>query len=319
MLSPRTNAFNEGVSVASQKRLVFRWTAPKGFAAIVVFSALALLMEYFLVNLFLSTGLRDENLLIWTSTNPAFTITLSPLFHLVPLGVTVVLVASWTYITKYVAAAPRVEKPREKPSIKRRKKYPGWFGRRLRSIRNFFKWINKKLQRANRAIKAPFNRISSRLARTRVVSYLSQRLHFARATIKSTVTVLFIFSALALTLYVLGYPKALYNGVTTLYKGSPASLGFVSWLTNIAHAIGKALAPLGWLASAINNALLAASPGFRNALLSLGTPVVKAVTNLDPTVKYLLCQNIAAWICAVSALAYGWYATRLYRRRGKRR
>lgn len=311
--------FSEVCPVASQKRLVFRWTAPKGFAAIVVFTALALLMEYFLVSLFLSTGLRDGNLLVWTSTNPAFTITVSPLFHLLPLGVTAVLVASWTYMTKYVAAVPRVRKPHERPPVKRRKKYPGWFRRRLRSIRRFSKWLNRKLQKVKRVITSPFNRISSRIAQIRGVSYLSQRLHSAGATIKSTATVLFIFSALALMLYVLGYPKAVYNGVTALYKGSPASLGFVLWIRDVAHAVGKALAPLGWLASAINNALLAASPGFRNALLSLAMPVVEAVSKIDPTVKYLLCQNIAAWICAVSALAYGQYATRLYRRRGKKR
>lgn len=301
--------------MASQKRLVFRWKAPKGFAAMVVFTALALLIEYSLVSLFLSAGLRDENLLVWKSTNAAFTITVSPLFHLVPLSVTIVLVASWTYITKYAATAPHVGKRREKPTFTRRKKYPGWFGRRLRSIRSFFKWVNKKLQRVSRAIKAPFSRISSRAARTRSIAYLSQRLHFARAAVKSTITVLFIFSALGLMLYVLGYPAAVYNGVTALYEGSPAVLGFVSWLINAAHAVGQALAPLGWLASAINNALLAASPGFRNALLGLGTPLVEGVSNLDPTVKYLLCQNIAAWICAVSALLYGQYATRVSRRR----
>lgn len=304
--------------MASQKRLVLRWTAPKGFAAMVVFTALALLIEYLLVSLFLSAGLRDANLLVWKSTNPAFTITISPLFHLVPLSVTVVLVASWAYITKYVATAPHAGKPREKPSITRRKKYPGWFGRRLRSIRSFFKWVNRKLQRVSRAIKAPFNRISSRVARTRSISYLSQRLHFAKVAIKSTITVLFIFSALGLMLYVLGYPAAVYNGVTALYEGSPAVLGFVSWLINAAHAVGQVLAPLGWLASAINNALLAASPGFRNALLSLGTSVVEGVSNLDPAAKYLLCQNIAAWICAFSVLAYGQYATRMHRR-GKKR
>ncbi|MEM2936297.1 MAG: hypothetical protein QW231_03875, partial [Candidatus Bathyarchaeia archaeon] len=71
--------------------------------------------------------------------------------------------------------------------------------------------------------------------------------------------------------------------------------------------------PLGWVASALNEALLAAAPGFRNALLALGAPIVNSVVGLDLVGKYLVCQNVAAWASATVALAYGRYVSSRYR------
>jgi hypothetical protein len=141
------------------------------------------------------------------------------------------------------------------------------------------------------------------------------RLHFARAAIKSAAAVLIIFLLSALALYALGYPNLIHNSVVGLYARSPSFLGFVLWISNGAHAVGRALSPLGWLASAINKALLAAAPSFRDALQGLGTPIVGAVAKINLTGQYILCQNLAAWISALITLAYGRYASRLYRRR----
>lgn len=307
-------------SERSRRRLFFRWTAPKGFAAIVLFILLAVFIEYFLVYVFLSFGLTDNNLLTNTFQIPypgfSFTVTISPLFHLVPIGVIVVLVSSWTYLTKFVAVVPQMRKAPKKTLIKPKKKRLGWLGLRLKSIRQFSKRIGGKFRGVNRAFKAFYRRISSAALRVRGVSYVLNRLHFARAAIKSAATVLVIFLLAFLALYVLGYPNLIHDAVVGLYERSPFFLGFVLWITNLAHAVGQALSPLGWLASAINKALLAAAPGFRDALQGLGTPIIGEVAKIDLTGKYVLCQNLAAWISAFIALAYGRYASRLYRRRG---
>jgi len=302
-----------------QRRLFFRWTAPKGFAAIASFILLSVLIEYFLVHLFLSFGLTDKYLLTNTFQIPytslSFTVTVSPLFHLIPIGVIVVLVSSWTYLTKFVAVVPQMRKaPRKSVTIPKKRRL-GVFGRRFKSIRQFSKRISGKFRKVNRAFKAFYRRISSAILRVRGMSYVLKRVHFARAAIKSAATVLVIFLLSGLALYALGYPNLIHDAVIGLYERSSFFLGLVLWITNVAHAVGQTLSPLGWLASSINKALLAAAPGFRNALQGLGAPITGAMAKLDLTGKYILCQNLAAWISAAIALAYGRYASRLYRRR----
>ncbi|MBE0512188.1 hypothetical protein IBX38_03965 [Candidatus Bathyarchaeota archaeon] len=86
----------------------------------------------------------------------------------------------------------------------------------------------------------------------------------------------------------------------------------------IAQGIAQALSPIGWLASAINGALRAVAPGFRNAIEGLGSSMTEPLTNIDLVWKYTLCQNAAAWISAIVALAYGEYTSRVYRIRKPR-
>lgn len=288
------------------KRLIFRWTAPKGFTAIVLFSALALLIEYVLVSSFMSSGLTDKTPLTTTFqfplTQSLFTITISPLFHLTPFGVIVVLVSSWTYLTKYMAVAPRRVRPVKKlPKIQKKR---------------LSKRVGGKFRKISRALKSFYRRLSTAVLRVRGVSYVLKRLFFARAAVKSTVSIVTIFLASFLALYILGYPKSTYDAVVRLYQLNPSFLGFVLKTTEAAQGIAQALSPIGWLASAINNALLAAAPGFRSALENFGTSTTGPITKLDLVGRYILCQNLAAWVSAVTALAYGWY-TRLYSRKSR--
>lgn len=301
------------------KRLIFRWTAPKGFTAVALFSMLALLIEYFLVCFFLSFGLTDKSLLTKTFQVPLtglfFTMTISPLFHFIPLGVIAVLVSSWMYLMKYVAVVPRRIERLKKPSATRRRKHPRALNVRFKSIRRFSKRIGRKFRRISRTLKALYRRVGATVLRIRGVSYVMQRLFFARAAIKSTVTIFAVFLASVLALYTLAYPRLIYDAVIELYKGNPSFLGFVLKTIETAQAIGQVLFPIGWLASTINNALLAAAPGFRNALESFGASMIEPIVKLDLVWKYAICQNVAAWISAVTALAYGQYTFRPYRRK----
>jgi len=294
------------------KRLVFKWTAPKGFIAIALFFAIALLIEYLIVYFFTLSGLTDKFLFKF------FTINISPLFHLMPLGVIIVLVSSWTYLTKYIAVVPSRVSPAKIPEPRRRQYPRGTRKVRFKALRRFFGGIGKKFGRVGRAVKVFFRRIGSAALRIRGVSYLQKRLFFTRAAVKSTVTVLAVFLVSVLTLYILAYPKLTYNFATGTYEANPSFHGFVLKTIEIGKAIVQALSPIGWLASAIDNALRAAAPGFRNALEGFGGPVTEPLSKLDPVWVYTLCQNVAAWASAVVALAYGEYASRLYRIRKPR-
>ena len=293
------------------KRLVFKWTAPKGFIAIALFFAIALLIEYLVVYFFTLSGLTDKFLFKF------FTINISPLFHLMPLGVIVVLVSSWTYLTKYIAVVPRRVSHAKKLEAKRRQ-YPRARKRRFKALRRFFGGIGKRFGRVGRAIKAFFRRIGGAILRIRGVSYLQKQPFFARAAVKSTVTVLSVFLVSVLTLYILAYPRLTYDLAAGLYKAIPPFHGFVLKTIEIGKAIAQALSPIGWLASAIDNALRDVAPGFRNSLGGFGAPITEPLAKLDLVWMYTLCQNAAAWISAVVALAYGKYSSRLYRIRKPR-
>jgi hypothetical protein len=276
------------------KRLIFRWTAPKGFVAIVLFFALAFLFEYLMVYFFTFSGLTDNFAL------KIFTITISPLFHLMPLGVIFVLISSWAYLTKYVAVVPRRTSPSKKPLETHRRQPRRARKMRFKSFRNFFR------------------RIGAAFLRIRGVSYVQQRLFFARAAVKSTATVLTVFLVSVLALYILVYPNLSHDLAIGLYSANPSFHGFVLKTIETAKGLAQALSPIGWLASAIDGALRAVAPGFRDAIEGLGSSMTGPLTNLDLVWKYTLCQNAAAWISGIVALAYGEYTSRVYRIRKPR-
>jgi len=302
------------VSSEKRRRVFFRWTAPKGFVALVSFLVLAVLIEFLLVYFFFSFGLKDENPLIW-KPHASFTIAISPLFHLLPLSVIAVLVSSWAYLTKNMAVIPYRKELPKKPPMKWKKRRFQSLGRRFKPIRQFFRKIGRQFQGVNRALKGFYHRIGAAVLRTPGISYLRRQMPLARATIKSTATILVTFLIVAFALYVLGQQSLVQESVVKFHEGNPLFHGLVLNTIHGAQAVGRALAPIGWVASSINNALLAAAPGFRNALMGLGVSIGEPIAKLDLVGQYVLCQNVAAWISAVTALAYGRYASRPYRRR----
>ncbi|MDH5753944.1 MAG: hypothetical protein OEY95_01870 [Candidatus Bathyarchaeota archaeon] len=292
------------------KRLVFRWTTLKGLAAIIVFLIIAALIEYFIVLYAINLGVKDETLSQWSFQFPrtdwTLTIAVSPLFHLVPITVIIALVSSWTYLTKYVAVKPkRTWKEKVRPASKRRKEP------RLKEA-------GKLASKISDAVKRFFDKIKSELLRVKGVAYLWQKIHFARATIKSALTVLLVFAVFIVTVSLLAYPQLIYQTISNAYQSNPSLLGFVKSTNNFTRDIAEALAPIGWICSSINNALLSIAPGFRDFVLSLGG-LIKPLTDLDDVGKYLVFQNVAAWVSALTALFYGEYTRKSYRyRKGKR-
>jgi len=287
---------------------VFRWTTSKGLVAIILFIIVAAMIEYFIVLYAVTLGVKDENLLQWNlqfpGTDWTTTITVSPLFHLVPVAVIITLVSSWSYLTKYVAVKPtRSLKGRAKPT--KREKKRGLKARRLAS-------------KISHTVKNYFDKIRSGLSRVKGVAYPWQETHFARATIKSASTVLLVFAVFILLASLLAYPQLIYRTISSAYQHNPSLLNFTKSTSSSVKGIAEALAPIGWICSSINNALLSAAPGFRDLALSLGG-LIRPLTDLDNAGKYLVFQNIAAWVSALSALFYGEYMGKGYRYRKKKR
>jgi len=297
------------------KRLIFRWTSQKGLAAMVSFFTLAILIEYLIVASFLSYGLAEKYLLTQTFQFPgadiSFTLSVSPLFHLIPIGVIFVLGANWIYLTKYVAVTPRRIEPSKKPSMMPKDRYQKPMSRRFKSIKQFSKSLSKRFEKLSRSLEAFSNRISAAFLRIRGVSYITQRLFLARATVKSSATVLVIFIVSAFVLYLLVQPTLIYDIVVGFYAGSPSLPMIIKGV-----AEGIASSPIGGLTTAVNNALTGVAVWFWNTFEGVGK-LTESLVQLDLVWKYVICQNIAAWVSAFMVWAYGKYSSRLYRRKGR--
>jgi len=290
------------------RRLIIRWTAPKGFLAMFLFLAIAFLMEYLIVYSFLSDGLYDE--FTWIKTfqvpyvNWSVTLAVSPLLHLLPLSVTIVLISSWVFLTKHIAFISQRIESAKKAAIRRQLPQH----RRSKSIRKFFKRVDKNMQKIGRAFKKAFLRIPGS-------SRLSRRLFFARTAVRSAMIILLVFVSFTFLAYLLAYPWRVHDTVINFYRGNPSFMTFVIETQKKFRSLGQSLGPIGGMATAINNALLAAAPGIRSSIRSLGGSL-EPIAKLKITGKYLLVQNLAAWICALIALIYGEYASaRRYKKR----
>lgn len=284
-----------------------------------LFSALAIAIEYVFVRFFSSFELVDKALFTKNFqiplTNSFFTITVSPLFHLIPLGVVVVLVASWLHLTKYVAVMPRRKEPVKRQLSTRKRRYPRALEKRFKLNRMFSGGIGRSFRKVSRAFKGLYRRASTVILRIRGVTYVIQRLFLARAAVKSTATILTVFLASISMFYAVVYPSLIHDIVVGFYAENPSFLHFVLETIKQAQGIGQALSPVGWLASTVNGALVAVAPGFRSSLEGFGAPILAPLTKLDLVWKYALCQNAAAWFSAIAAFAYSQYTSRLYHRK----
>jgi hypothetical protein len=287
------------------KRLVFRWTAPEGTTAITLFLALAISIEYLTVFIFRSYGLVDTQ--TFQVPLAIFTLTISSLFHLIPLGVIIVLVSSWTYLTKYIARVPHRRTPIKKPSAKPRRPIK-------RGKKSHFRSIKSLSRKVTRALVAFYHRAKKGILRIRGVSPAMQRLLFARAAIKSTASIVLIFLVSFLILLLIGYPNLIHDLVVGFHRGNPSFHGFVLGTIEIAGSVGQALSPIGWLASVVNGVLISASSGFRGSLEGFIVGLTGPLVNLDVMWRYVICQNTAAWFSAIVALMYVEYMTHVYRR-----
>jgi hypothetical protein len=267
---------------------VIRWATLKGLVAIILFLIIATLIEYAIVLYAMNIGIKEkpEDIIQWTfsfpGTNWTGTITISPLFNLVPIAVIITLAFCWIYLTRQTAIKPyEARRGKIEPGTKREKKS---------------------------RIKELFGRIKTGLLKVKGFAYVWQKIHFARATIKSALTVLIVFVTFILLVSLFAYPRLIYQTISSAYQNDPSLLNFVK-------GIAQALASLGGI---LNSVLVGAAPGFRNFALSLGS-VIGPLASLNDYGKYLVIQNIAAWVSALTTILYGEYFRKGYRYRGRRK
>lgn len=99
-----------GVTVqTTQNRALLRWITLKGSVALILFIVIAAIAEYSIVLYAKGLGAPDDATYYgfkFPGTEYNVGITISPLFHLVPIAVVIALASSWIYLTKHVVIRP---------------------------------------------------------------------------------------------------------------------------------------------------------------------------------------------------------------------
>ncbi len=259
----------------------------KGSLSIVIFLAVAVIAEVLVVLYAMDLGVKDAGQL--TTSWPA-TIRVSILFELVPIAVIITLSFAWIYLTKKLSS--RQTQPIGRTEIK------------------------QPPTQKSRPAKSPVQKTEPAPPKDKSLPSIKQRIYSARANIKSALIVLLTFAVLVLIVSLLTYPGAIYQTITSSYQSHSPLYHFVVSIANSLSGFAHDVSPFGWIATGIHNGLVALSPGVRAVGTAFGS-LIGPLASLDSAGKYLVFQNLAAWISVFFILLYGQYSRRSYRYRKK--
>jgi hypothetical protein len=267
------------------KRMSIRRSSLKELETLIVFLIITVLVECLVVLYAMSVGVKDQMPLQWSFTFPGtasrYTLSISPLFNLVPIAVILTLVANWAYLRRQVLIRPG-EPQRGK-------------------LGSAGKGVKRQRTLAQRFV--------STFSRRKKTTSPGREVRVRRTNVRSALIVLVPFSALLILISLFAYPALIYNAIATAYKNDPSLLNFVK-------GIGAAVTPIGRVFSPINSFLLAVAPGFRDFVVALGA-IITPLATLDNDGKYLVFQNAAAWISTLVILFYGKYGLKSLRQARK--
>jgi uncharacterized membrane protein YciS (DUF1049 family) len=283
----------------SPRRMIFQWMTFKALIAIIIFVIFSIFIQWVIVLYSVNLGVKDTSVIQHEFQFPnsewTITITISPLFHLIPTVVIITLLSSWTYLTKHIAVRHRRKQLQSLKSVKSHTKKHN-----VKGIKGLMVKVKNVAENGK-----------NKLLQIRSIAYLWQKIHFARATIKSGLIVLCIFGLFIFIISLLTYPQIIYLAVKGSYQNNIALRNFVMSIGNLLHEI-VSLPILNSIYSAINSGLLFIAPGFRGSVSQFGG-LIEPLVKLPSSGKYLIFQNAATWISALIALFYGNYKQKQYR------
>lgn len=197
------------------------------------------LLQYVLITFFMSIGLVDPAPLEISLGANLPSISISILFHLIPLNVVFIILLSWVYLNKFISERPKMYKSTG----------------RVRKSRSQIKTF-----------------------------------YFFNFVPKGPIGVVILFSFLLFILSISLYPSTLYNFTQHLYWSNDLFRAFIKQSSQINSFIIKAVG------------LFATS--FRSSIASPIKSVSDSLLKTNVMWKYLICQNVAAWLTATLVLAY---------------
>jgi hypothetical protein len=267
-----------------------RTKALRELAPLILFLLVASLFEAIVVLCAVSLGLQDTGLIQFSfqlpGTGSPTTLTISPLFELVPIAVVITLAFCWVYLTRRLATRRQeIRRGRVETFSKQKTEKKGIMSRIRRAGKN-----------VSKGVKSRFSGISRFSERTRI----------GRPTFKSAFIVLLFFGVFTLIFILFAYPQLIYHSVQFMYRTNPGLTNFVLSVDNWANGV------FGGFFGPISSGLLAASSGFAGFVSSVGG-LLSPIASLDNAGKYLAFQNAAALFSVLMVLLYGERASRGYR------
>lgn len=267
-----------------RRRLIFHWTTPRNFLALVLFIIFVGLLEY-VINVTLATNLEVSSNIVL----PIINATISPYYHLLPATVIVSLTSCFIHLTTHVATVPtrtqipmRERRPRAKI--------------RFRTLHQSWRKIAKAARRAG-----------NRILRTPIIAYLQRRVIMAKAFLKGATAVTVTFIIIVLLINIAAYPRLVPTAIANFFKGNQGFLDFIIATMRASEAVANAVPPISALATSIHNGLITVAPAFRNTLEGAGSTLTIGLVSLTPTEKYLVTQNVSVWIVITITLLYTQY------------
>lgn len=277
-------------SQPNQKPQSARARALRGLVPLILFLLVTSLFEALVVLYALSLGLQDAGLLQFSfqfpGTSSLTTLTVSPLFELVPISVIITLAFCWVYLTRRLATKRQeIRRGRVETFPRQKTEKKGIISRMRRAGRNFSKGVKSRFSGIGR---------------------FSERRRIGRPTVKSAVIVLLFFGVFTLVFSLFAYPQLIYRSVQFVYRTNPGLSNFVFSVDSWANGV------FGGVFGPTSNGLLASSSGFAGFASSVGG-LLGPIASLDNAGKYLAFQNAAAWISVLMVLLYGERTSRGYR------
>lgn len=262
----------------------------KGLFALVLFLALALLVEYAVVLYAIGLEVYDPTVLQWSfmlpGSNSPITIVFSPLFNLVPVAVAVTLTFIWTHLANQLGAkAPERRKGKVESTSRHAIKRRTLASKITQPARKFFGKMKSELLQVNR------------------ISNVWKKIPFARATMKSALIVLIVFILFVLVFSLLAHPHLIYQTVKNSYQSNLSLPNFFLSVGNSVGTFAETISPISLIGRSVNEGLLAVAPGVKDLGLSLGGSIIP-LASLDSPGKYLVFQNTAAWALVASILLF---------------
>lgn len=272
----------------STGRIIFSWFTPGKLLSIVVFVILTALLEFAVVSSF-EGGFTSKDAIVL----PLSGLHISPLRHLLPLSIVIVLTANFVHLTASVTLMQR-------RSVKPRSKGEGRGGSGWRPFSKF-------RRRASRA----FGRLKSRVSKAALVVSVKRRILPANAYIRSAITITAVFLVIVVLASAAAFPGSVSGATAGFFNWAPGFVDFVAWTTGVTEAFAG-IPWIGSVAAAIHQALSSASPGFHLALMGVASGITEGLVSLGSTEKYILIQNSTALLVTAIVLLYS-RVSRMYR------
>jgi len=267
-------------------RITLRWNSLRGALAVSLYLLLALTIEYAIVLSFLNLGLSETTPIRLSLNIPGIDITItlkvSLIFHLIPVGVVITMLASWIHLTKCIVRRP--PKKAARPVERRTKRVRG-----------------RKALGERRSPTGFMNRIMVLTGLDKLSRWVVN-MPFLRVTAGGAIITISVFLLSTAGLYLLLYPNSIYEAVLGFYRDNPSLLTFIYGTSESFKGLTQTLS--------LSEVLTSLALSFRGAVGASLSPTLTVIAGLDTLSKYLLCQNMAAWISALSSILYGRYGTR---------